>query len=169
VDFLLKSQGREEKVQALPLSSGVQLQQGTQKHLVRFLSPVGALRTIELNGESFEIAGFRTEEGTYHLEIQGEFYEVELQEYYKEYFKKQEKKKSQNSTTLLKAPIPGRIVRIDVTLGQKVQAGQSLVVLSAMKMENVLSAPHAGIIQKIGVRLEETLAKNQFILEIAES
>ena len=49
----------------------------------------------------------------------------------------------------VKAPIPGRVVSINVTIGQKVTRGETLVVLEAMKMELALVAPQDGIVAAI--------------------
>jgi biotin carboxyl carrier protein len=50
------------------------------------------------------------------------------------------------------APMPGRIVRVLVTPGEQVRARQPLVVVEAMKMENELSAPRAGLVKDVQVR-----------------
>jgi len=52
----------------------------------------------------------------------------------------------------LAAPMPGRVVRVLVGPGDTVEAGQGLVVVEAMKMENELRAPRAGQVQQIAVR-----------------
>jgi biotin carboxyl carrier protein len=50
------------------------------------------------------------------------------------------------------APMPGRLVRVLVEAGQEVRAGQGLVVMEAMKMENELRAPRAGRVREVHVR-----------------
>ena len=50
------------------------------------------------------------------------------------------------------APMPGKLVRVLVTAGQKVDAGQGLVVMEAMKMENEIRAPRAGTVKDAPVR-----------------
>jgi len=52
----------------------------------------------------------------------------------------------------LTAPMPGKIVRVAVVVGQEVTAGQGLVVMEAMKMENELKAPRAGRVKDVGVQ-----------------
>lgn len=52
---------------------------------------------------------------------------------------------------VVKAPMPGLVVRVPVTEGQKVAAGAGLVVVEAMKMENELKATHAGVAKKVHV------------------
>ena len=50
---------------------------------------------------------------------------------------------------VVKAPMPGIILQIKVQKGQKVQAGQVLLTLEAMKMENEIVAPHDGTVAQI--------------------
>ena len=47
------------------------------------------------------------------------------------------------------APMPGRVVQLNVRLGERVEAGQILVVLEAMKMEQSLSAPVTGTVAAV--------------------
>ncbi|MEG0834261.1 MAG: biotin/lipoyl-containing protein [Christensenellaceae bacterium] len=49
------------------------------------------------------------------------------------------------------SPMPGTILRVDVTVGQSVKAGDILVILEAMKMENEIMAPCDGTIKTVGV------------------
>jgi biotin carboxyl carrier protein len=49
------------------------------------------------------------------------------------------------------APMPGKIVRILVEQGSEVEAGQGIIVVEAMKMQNEIKSPKKGIVQKIAV------------------
>lgn len=49
----------------------------------------------------------------------------------------------------VKSPMPGNILKINVTVGQKVNVGETLLVLEAMKMENEIAAPKAGTVAQI--------------------
>ena len=51
----------------------------------------------------------------------------------------------------VKSPMPGRVVRILVSAGDRVSAGQPLIVVEAMKMENELRAPSDGVVARVGV------------------
>ena len=66
---------------------------------------------------------------------------------------------------VLKAPMPGLIVKIEVTPGQRVEKGHGLIVMEAMKMENELRATHAGTIKGIKVVEHQTVDKDQVLLE----
>jgi biotin carboxyl carrier protein len=52
---------------------------------------------------------------------------------------------------LIKAPIPGLVVRTPVQAGQEVAEGDTLIILEAMKMENELRAPRAGVVHDVKV------------------
>ncbi len=52
---------------------------------------------------------------------------------------------------VVKSPMPGNILKINVTVGQKVNEGDTLLVLEAMKMENEIAAPKAGTVAQIVV------------------
>jgi len=61
-------------------------------------------------------------------------------------------RKTETGPVRILAPMPGRLVRVLVEPGQQVSAGDGLVVVEAMKMENELRAPRAGRIAEIPVR-----------------
>jgi glutaconyl-CoA/methylmalonyl-CoA decarboxylase subunit gamma len=64
------------------------------------------------------------------------------------------------------APIPGLIVEIKVRLGDKVQAGQSVAVMEAMKMENDLTTHVSGVVEEILVQKGAEVATGDVILRI---
>ena len=64
----------------------------------------------------------------------------------------------------LKAPMPGLVLDIEVREGEQVKKGDALLILEAMKMENVIKSPSDGVIKKIAVNKGEAVEKNQLIL-----
>jgi len=64
----------------------------------------------------------------------------------------------------LLSPMPGLLSEISVELGQKVEVGQKLAIIEAMKMENVLTAQHAGVVGQIMAKKGESLAVDQIII-----
>jgi biotin carboxyl carrier protein len=57
----------------------------------------------------------------------------------------------------LHAPMPGTVVRVEVTEGQEVGAGAVIVVLEAMKMEHAVRAPHDGVVSALSAAVGETV------------
>jgi len=66
----------------------------------------------------------------------------------------------------IKAPIPGVITRILVAVGDEVEAGQSVVVLEAMKMENEIKAPRNGVVRKLAVKPGQGVSLNEVLAEL---
>jgi pyruvate carboxylase subunit B len=66
----------------------------------------------------------------------------------------------------LVAPMPGMIVRVQVQAGESVQAGQGLVVMEAMKMENELRATSAGTVKTVLVQPGTAVEKGAVLLEM---
>jgi propionyl-CoA carboxylase alpha chain len=64
-------------------------------------------------------------------------------------------------------PMPGLIVSIAVAEGQEIKAGETLAVVEAMKMQNVLRAERDGVVKKIHAAAGATLAVDAVILEFA--
>ena len=67
----------------------------------------------------------------------------------------------------LKAPMPGLIVDIRVAPGQTVQKGDPLLVLEAMKMENILKSPGDGVVSAIKVSLRDNVTKGQVLIQFS--
>ncbi|MEW2419720.1 acetyl-CoA carboxylase biotin carboxylase subunit [Streptomyces nigra] len=63
----------------------------------------------------------------------------------------------------LTAPMPGTVTVVKVAVGDEVTAGQSLLVVEAMKMEHVISAPHAGTVAELDVTPGTTVAMDQVL------
>ncbi len=65
----------------------------------------------------------------------------------------------------VKAPMPGLILEINVKAHQEVKENDPLLILEAMKMENIITAPTDGIIKSISVNKGEAVEKNQLLIE----
>ena len=64
------------------------------------------------------------------------------------------------------APLPGRIIDIKVKVGDEVKAGQEVLVLEAMKMENAVTTDYSGKVKQILVQAGDTVATDAVLLEI---
>ncbi|MCH8567361.1 MAG: biotin/lipoyl-binding protein [Balneolales bacterium] len=73
---------------------------------------------------------------------------------------------SKSTEGILNAPMPGKVVSFLVNEGDTVQAGDALVILEAMKMENELKSPATGIIKKLNASPGQSVEKNHTLLEI---
>ena len=66
----------------------------------------------------------------------------------------------------LKAPMPGLVLKINVAEGQAIKKGESLLILEAMKMENVLKAAGDGVVKSIKVNEKSVVDKGQLLIQI---
>ncbi len=73
---------------------------------------------------------------------------------------------SGDSENVIRAPMPGRIVRVNVTAGDGVQRGQALLVLESMKMENTIAAPRDGVVSQVHVAGEDSVQHGQSLVEL---
>lgn len=67
----------------------------------------------------------------------------------------------------LTAPMPGQVSAINVSEGDEVTKGQTLIVLEAMKMEMKIQAPNDGTVSKLFVKQGETVEREQILIEVA--
>lgn len=66
----------------------------------------------------------------------------------------------------VKAPMPGLIIDINVSPGQEIKENESLIVVEAMKMENILVAPRDGIIKSVEANKGDTVDKGALLIEL---
>lgn len=66
----------------------------------------------------------------------------------------------------IKAPMPGMVLNVMVENGQPIKKGDAIVVLEAMKMENILKSPADGIVSKVLVMKGDKVEKNQVMVNL---
>ncbi|WP_323757313.1 acetyl-CoA carboxylase biotin carboxyl carrier protein subunit [Roseivirga sp.] len=120
------------------------------------------------DGKSFnaEVIGFDKESKLVEIKINNQIYNVSVKDKMDQLLQKMGIS-NLNSTTLkeVKAPMPGLIHDILVEVGHEVKKGDQLMILEAMKMENVLKSPGAGTIQSIEVEKGNSVEKNQILIK----
>jgi propionyl-CoA carboxylase alpha chain len=70
-----------------------------------------------------------------------------------------------DTSKMLLCPMPGLVVKMDVSEGDEVQEGQALCTIEAMKMENILRAERKGVVSKINAEAGDSLAVDDVIME----
>ena len=135
-----------------------------------------------INGTKYEVAVGDIDENIVTVTVNGEEYKVEME-------KKPEPEKKKpvlgkpaaqattddapaadkaavNKNNAIKAPLPGVITDIKVAVGDEVQAGDTVIVLEAMKMANALQAEKAGKVTAICVKIGESVMEDDALVVI---
>jgi propionyl-CoA carboxylase alpha chain len=116
----------------------------------------GRLRTVQVRrvGRNWE------------LQTRGASHKVQvLSPHIAELSKYMIEKPAPDLSRLLLAPMPGLLTKLDVAIGDKVEPGQPVAVMEAMKMENILRAPKAATVKATPAKAGDSLAVDQVIVE----
>ena len=131
--------------------------------------PGTALRQLILPESSTVFVMVPGPSGQWLVQDRGERYEVEALDERTHYIRGLVGAgKQHGGGGVLKAPMPGLVVRILVEPGQEVVAGQGILVLEAMKMENELKATGPGVIEKIEVTVGQAVEKGQGLVMVGQ-
>lgn len=120
----------------------------------------------------------------YKIKIGEKVYEVELEEVNEkegkieaakpENIKEEKTEKPENKVTgqatgsvKVEAPMQGLVISVDVSLGQKVKAGETLILLEAMKMENPIVAPVDGTVEGIHISKGDTVETGALLISLS--
>ena len=137
-----------------------------------------------INGTKYEVAVGDVEENIVTVNVNGEEYKVEMELPAEPETKKPILGKpaaaaesstnssavadqaSVNKNNAIKAPLPGVITDIKVAVGDEVQAGDTVIVLEAMKMANALQAEKAGKVTAVCVKIGESVMEDDALVVI---
>lgn len=112
-----------------------------------------------------EILNADVEAKTMTVKVNGRNYDVVLTDRYDELLKSLGMDKAKGAKiNEMKAPMPGMVLDIRVTEGQVVSKGDALIVLEAMKMENILKSPADVVVKKIVAKKGTAVEKNQVLV-----
>ena len=119
----------------------------------------------------------------FHVRVNGEEFEVEVSEITEsredekikvEKIKKIPREKLTTTapmqvTTVIRAPMPGKVLAVHVKKGERVSGGQVAIILEAMKMENEIQVEKEGVVTQIFVEENDTVDTGDPLLEFEEN
>lgn len=117
------------------------------------------LYSLLVNNRSYEVFVDRSGD-TYYVLLGGELYPVQIEDERTSRLRRPAGSQARKRV-VVQAPMPGLVVHIKVEQGASVQAGQGLITLEAMKMENELPAPHDGVVESVRVRMGDVVEQHQ--------
>jgi biotin carboxyl carrier protein len=143
---------------------------------------------IKVDDKLYELDMVRVEDGMYSILLDGKSYNVEIieQDSSKQYSVSSLEKSYdveiidaearylmsrkgsdlEDADNIISSPMPGKIVKIPVKTGEKVKAGQTVIIVSAMKMESEYKAGKKGVIREVHVNEGDTIEGNQPLITI---
>ncbi len=122
------------------------------------------LWSLVIDGAS-TVADVTESDGLAVVHVDGETYRIRVEEETR-YLIRTRGGTAGASGQVLKAPMPGRVVLVEVAVGQRVQAGDGLVILEAMKMENEFRASGAGVVKEIRVQVGQAVNPGDVLVVI---
>jgi propionyl-CoA carboxylase alpha chain len=159
--------GEQHKVRIKPYKGGTLavVDGGELIDVVGEWRPGQRLLTVSIDGRPRVVQVRRNGRG-WELQTRGASHKVQvLPPHVAELSKHMIEKVPPDLSRLLLAPMPGLLTRLDVAVGDKVEAGQAVAVMEAMKMENILRATKAATVKATPAKAGDSLAVDQVIVE----
>jgi biotin carboxyl carrier protein len=123
--------------------------------------------SLLINGHSYEAYIYPSDEGWQVLLLGRLYPAVVIDEREKRLLESAGGRVMESAEYHLKAPMPGLIVSVPVSEGQKVEKGDVLVILESMKMQNELKAPRDGTVTRLRVKSGDNVEQKQTLLSVA--
>jgi biotin carboxyl carrier protein len=125
------------------------------------------LRSLLLDGKSYRILATRREDGRWDLHLRGRRYVAEaLDERTRAIREMAGTSAVPSGPRPIRAPMPGLVVKVEVAVGDRVEAGQGVAIVEAMKMENELRAEAPGVVAHIHVAPGQAVEKDQILIDL---
>lgn len=164
--FIARRDGTDIPVEVERLGSGYRVKIGEKWIVIDVVETGRSLHSLRLeDGTQFAFAHHR--EGTmHHVSLGGANVAVEVVDPLA--LRRKGSDDSSGAGGVLKAMMPGRVVRLLVHKGDTVRRGQSLLILEAMKMENDIQSPVDGLVDDIFVGSGDTVDAGGQLLHVRE-
>jgi propionyl-CoA carboxylase alpha chain len=166
-DRVVRISGEQHKVRIKPYIGGTLavLDGGDLIDIVGRWAPGQRLLRVDVDGRRRIVQVCRAGRN-WELQARGRTHKVQvLSPHVAELAKHMLDKPPPDLSRFLLAPMPGLLTRLDVKTGDKVEPGQPVAVMEAMKMENILRAPKAATVKATPAKAGDSLAVDQVIVE----
>lgn len=140
---------------------------GNKELEVSFRKTDDGFALLTIDGTTYPVEIVAKKQNSYEVLVNGVSYYFSIETPFslerKEILDKQ---LDESSTVLIKAPMPGKILDVLVKTGDMVKAGDTLVILEAMKMQNAILASSKAIVKKVVVKPGDTTSKSDLLIEL---
>jgi biotin carboxyl carrier protein len=136
--------------------------------IINAISPAKNSMHLLYNSRSYnvELLEYRQDEKIALVRVNNSSYEIKLKDETDDLLEKLGIGQKTNKIAQIKAPMPGKVLEIIVKEGDTVNKGDSLIVLEAMKMENIIKAPGTAVVKKVHAIKGNAVEKNQVLIEM---
>lgn len=164
--FIARRDGADLPVEVERYGSGYRVKLGEKSIIVDVVETGRSMRSLRLeDGTQFAFAHHR--EGTlHHVSLGGASVAVEIVDPLA--LRRKGTDDQAGAGGVIKALMPGRVVRLMVKNGDVVRRGQSLLILEAMKMENDIQSPVDGLVDEIFINAGDTVEAGGQLLHVRE-
>ena len=121
--------------------------------------------SLVLDGKSYEVSAHRRD-GRFELVLGGESYDAHVMDERAMRIAEATGDVAAQSGETVLAPMPGVVIGITVTVGDTVEAGQGVLTLEAMKMENELKSAVEGVVREVRVEVGQGVAQGEPLIVI---
>ena len=121
--------------------------------------------SIIIDNKSHNIELIRTDNKNYEVNTYAKSYDVEIVDAESKYLKSRQRDDG-DEEAVISSPMPGKIVKILVKVGDKVKAGDTVIIVSAMKMESEYKVKKDRIIKDVKVKEGDTIQSDQPLIVI---
>ena len=128
------------------------------------LQPQG-ICSLLIGGVSY-VADVKEEDRWFLIELAGETYRIQVEEETRHVIRTRGGVETRGGAQTLAAPMPGKVVRIEVEAGQNVEPGDGLIVIEAMKMENEFRATAAGTVKEVRVQVGQAVNAGDVLIVV---
>lgn len=161
MSYQVKIDGEERSIEILSRDKDkIKVKVGDHIYDLDVLEPEPGIFSIVFNGKNFNVQLVPTGLKKYKVETPEETLEVEIIDAESRYLKNQ-KGHEDEDTDYISTPMPGQVVKILVEEGAAVKAGETLIIVSAMKMESEYKATKDRVVKKILVKEGDKIDGNQ--------
>jgi biotin carboxyl carrier protein len=166
MDLIVRHGEREERVRVRRTGSGFEVSLGDRTYHVDARAARAGLHSLRIDGEQHEVAVHPQEDGVYWVSTAQDSGPVEVADPLTHLAAQAHGGKGGKRHQRVNAYMPGRVVALLAEEGQEVTAGQGVLVLEAMKMENEIRAEHEGRIGKIFVQPGQAVEMGNPLFEL---
>jgi biotin carboxyl carrier protein len=164
VDFEFLIDNKLHKISLEKKEGGFVFSEGKKTYEVN-IHPISLnVISILVEGRSYQVYCARDKEKQY-LSLEGEEFVVQEPEASQEGLEKREEK-SREDELIIKAPMPGKVIKVNVSKNEKVRKNQTLAIVEAMKMENEIKSTIEGYVKKIFISPGELVDSEKPLLEL---